>query len=160
MGELFLVIGDEEKGCVRFGPLTVNEKFREQDGSFRFIMAPIEVVGPDALSTFNIDDHNGIEPSSLDMFRTDLNLLLEARSGTVFFGNHDYRPKVELSVEGESVKIIAEAPGLNKFDIFLCSVTFSKIETLVIQINKIEEEFGPLTGYCQGCGKAVSKYYK
>jgi|GEM_PF-5822651 len=153
MKESILCIGDKNKEHVVFGPLTVDEKF------CNFVMGPIEIKPSGDSNKIIVDNSNGIERSTIAMFRSDLFKLLQNRSGHVFFGNHDYGQIVEMKVEDGFVSVLSEVASLDKFDMNIGKMSFTEIEILTDEINKIEKQIGPLVGHCEGCGEAISRYY-
>jgi hypothetical protein len=158
VSDIYLTVGDPEGPGVTFGPLRVRDADRTPSG-YDCIEAPIDIR--DTTGRWQLDDRNGIEPVALAILRSDLRSLLEARSGRVFFGDHDFSQIVDLAVASpDQVRLVANSASHDVWDIDLGMLTFSDLAAIEAQIDRIEAALGPLTGYCGACGVPQPAYYR
>lgn len=158
MSDIYLMVGDPEGPGITFGPLRVREADRSRSG-YAFIEAPIDIRH--TTGRWQMDGRNGIEPLALANLRSDLRSLREARSGRVFFGDHDFSQIVDLAaVNPHQVRVVANSASHDVWDIDLGMLTFSELAAVEAQIDRIELALGPLTGYCGACGIPQPAFYR
>lgn len=100
-----------------------------------------------------LGERNGIEALALAHLRSDVEKLLED-DGCVSFGDHDYAPMVDLQRRGGVVHAHADLPSEDRWEVPLGAMSDGDLRRLSNVIAAAEERFGPLTGYCAGCGEA------
>jgi hypothetical protein len=98
-----------------------------------------------------LDDRNGIEAMALTHLRRDVQQLLQ-QDGNLDFGDHDYARMVEVERRGGVVRAHADLPSEDLWEIPLGDMSDDDLRRLVEVVTAAEERFGPLTGYCAGCG--------
>lgn len=150
-------IGHGDDDYVSFGPLSPDESSREGE-TYNFLMGPITVVAP-RHQTYRLEDRHGVEPLALAHFRTDLRTLLRAGSGRVFFGDHDFSQIVDLEFVDGELRLRSDLASLDVWEIEVATLTSSEIAATIEQIDRVEERFGPLAGFCGGCGVPQSAFY-
>ena len=123
------------------------------------MLGPIVVVDA-AGATETLDDRNGIEALALANFRDDLEQMLAHGHGLVFFGDHDFGQIAELEIIRPGVvRVLANLASLDRFDITVGEFALFSLNEIVEQVNRVESMCGPLTGYCDGCGRPSSAYF-
>ena len=144
------------QGSIVFGALT---RGIGDVSDYDFIDGRITVVDAnDVIET--LDDRNGIEALALANFRDDLHQLVQAGQGIVFFGDHDFGQIVEMEVIRTGViRVLANISSLDRFDVLLGEIIVDDLDEIIDQIDRIESTFGPLVGYCGGCGIPTHAYY-
>jgi hypothetical protein len=154
--ELTVSIVCPEGGSINFGPLRKSLGFTSV---YNFLLGPIVVVDATGRAE-TLDDRSGIEAMALAHFRDDLGQMLEHGQGLVFFGDHDFSQIAELEIiRPNVVRVLANLASLDRFDIAVGELAMSSLNEIVEQINRVESMCGPLTGYCDGCGRPSSGYF-
>ncbi len=93
-------------------------------------------------------------------FRDDLRQLSTAGHGIVFFGDHDFGSLVEMEVVRPGVvHVFANQVAADGSDLVVGELALDNLVGIVEQIERIEATFGPLVGYCGGCGIPSHGYY-
>lgn len=101
--------------------------------------------------TIELDERNGIEALALAHLRSDVEKLLED-DGCLGFGDHDYAPMVDLQRRGGVVHAHADLPSEDLWEVPLGAMSDDDLRRLTNVVAAAGERFGPLTGYCAGCG--------
>lgn len=144
------------RGSIVFGPLTRGIGYV---GDYDFIDGRITVVDANGIIEI-LDDRNGIEALALANLRDDLRQLAHAGQGIVFFGDHDFGQIVEMEVIRPGViRVLANLASLDRFDILVGEIAVDAVDEIIDQIDRVEARFGPLVGYCGGCGIPAHAYY-
>lgn len=144
------------RGSIVFGPLTRGIGYISD---YDFIDGSIAVVDENGVIE-TLDDRNGIEARALANFGDDLRQMAQAGHGVVFFGDHDFGQIVELEVMRPGViRVMANLAALDRFDIFIGEIAIDTLDEIIDQIECIESRFGPLVGYCGGCGTPTHAYF-
>lgn len=150
-------VGRDEGGLVVFGPLLPDD-FPSEVAAYSSLMGPITVVAP-GHPPYILEDRSGVEPLALSWFRADLKRLLSERKGRVFFGDHDFGQIVDLEYIDGAVRVRSDLASLDVWDIAVATLSPTDIQVTIEDIDRIEAAFGPLLGYCGGCGVPQSAYY-
>ena len=150
-------IGRDEGGSVTFGPL-VPGGIPSEVADYDFLMGPVSVVAP-GHPPYLLEDRNGVEALALSCFRADLKRLLSEREGRVFFGDHDFGEIVDLECVDGDVRVRSDLPSHDVWEIEVATLGPADIQATIEDIDRIEAAFGPLLGYCGGCGIPQSAYY-
>ncbi len=151
-------IGHGDDGYVLFGPLRPDDLSRDGD-TYNFLLGPITVVAP-GHEAYRLEDRSGVEPLALAHFRTDLTTLLRVGSGRVFFGDHDFNQIVDLEFVDGQLRLRSDLASLDLWEIDVAMLDTSDVEATIEEIDRVEQRFGPLAGYCGGCGVPKSSYYE
>lgn len=151
-----LAIGEPESGGFTFGPFWIDDADRREDGVPNFLKGPITVVEPSG-ARHVLDDRNGVEPLALACFRSDLQALRNARSGRLWFGDHDYGSMVEAVARDGAVCVTADLPSEDVY-VEVATLRWDDLDGIIRQIDDLEAAFGPLVGHCDGCGRSSPTY--
>jgi len=154
-GRVLVIEGTE--GAIRFGPLAPDRRDAITSGGFDFLTADVFVSA--GHRQLRLTGRNGIEPASLPQLRSDLDKLIASRDGEVFFGDHDFGQLVSFTWQDDDIMLLSDLPAEDAWDIDLGRIAPDQIAGIAGQIDAIERAFGPLTGYCAGCGEPFAAWY-
>jgi hypothetical protein len=154
-----IVMADGASGSARIGPLSVkpDTRWRGPDGAHHFIYGSFKAV-TFAGRLHVCEPGNGIDSLRLANFRSDLQILDNARLGSIHIGDHDFYMVFELIAAGDWIQVEFTDPSQDVWGRELTSIPWDRLPGIIEQIGVVERSLSPLTGCCGVCSEPRPTY--